>query len=79
MKTTWQCLLVCAASALMGLCTHAQTQVRLQNVIQRAPDTNAQQLNCSGTVTDAAGSPVAGATVEYWRYEGRLNRLELKK
>ena len=63
----------------MGLCTHAQTQVRLQNVIQRAPDTNAQQLNCSGTVTDAAGSPVAGATVEYWRYEGRLNRLELKK
>jgi len=79
MKTTRQFLLVCAASVLLGFCTHAQTHERLQTVIQRAPDTGAEQLNFSGTVTDTAGSPVAAATVEYWRYEGRLNRLELKQ
>ncbi len=79
MKTTRQFLLVSAAAVFLGFCTGAQTPVRLQNVIQRAPDTGAQKLNCSGTVTDTAGSSIAGATVEYWRYEGWLNRLELKK
>ena len=70
----------------MGFCTPAQTQQRLQTIIQRAPATGtnagAQKLNCSGVVTDAAGSPLAGATVEYWRYEGDrflANPLELKK
>jgi protocatechuate 3,4-dioxygenase beta subunit len=64
----------------------AQTQQRLQAIIQRAPDTGtnaaAQKSTCSGTVTDAAGNPLAGVTVEYWRYEGNpflANHLELKK
>ena len=78
MKTTRQFLLVSAVSVLLGSCMHPQTQERLQNVIQRAPDTDAQKINYSGTVTDSAGTPLAGATVEYWRYEGLLNRLELK-
>jgi len=54
--------------------------------VQKAPDTGArassQQFNCSGTVTDAAGHPLAGATVEYWRYEESRsigNPLELIK
>jgi hypothetical protein len=29
-----------------------------------------QELKRSGTVADAAGHPLAGATVEYWSYEG---------
>ena len=82
MKTTRQFLLVSAASVLLGFCAHAQTQQRLQPIIQKAPDAGpgagAQKLDASGTVTDAAGNPVAGATVEYWRYEGRLH-LELKE
>ena len=86
MKTTRQFLLVSAASVFMGFGLFAQTQQRLQTIIQRAPDTGtnaaAQKLACSGTVTDTAGKPVAGATVEYWHYEGNpflANRLELKK
>jgi protocatechuate 3,4-dioxygenase beta subunit len=82
MKMTRQILLVTAVSVFASFGVLAQTQQRLQAIIQRAPDagTNAgaQKLNCSGTVTDAAGNPLAGATVEYWRYEGRLH-LELKK
>ncbi len=42
----------------------------------------AQETNCSGTVTDAAGHPLAGATVEYWRYEGNpllANFLVMKR
>jgi protocatechuate 3,4-dioxygenase beta subunit len=82
MKMTRQFLLVSAASVLMGFCALAQTQQRLQTIIQKAPDTGsnaaAQKLTRSGTVTDAAGNPLAGATVEYWRYEGRLH-LELKQ
>ena len=86
MKTTRQFLLVSAASVLLGFCTHAQTQERLQTIIQRALATGtnaaAQKPACSGTVTDAAGNPLAGVTVEYWRYEGNpflANHLELKK
>jgi protocatechuate 3,4-dioxygenase beta subunit len=45
--------------------------------------TNAPQtFRVAGTVVDAAGKPVAGATVGYWRYEGRPplpNGLELKE
>jgi protocatechuate 3,4-dioxygenase beta subunit len=74
MKTTRHFLLVTAASVVLGVCLPAQTQMRLQSVIKRLPDSGAtgaaQQTNCAGTVTDAAGYPVAGATVEYWRYTG---------
>jgi protocatechuate 3,4-dioxygenase beta subunit len=82
MKMTRQFLLVTAVSVFASFGVLAQTQQRLQAIIQRAPDTgtntSAQKTNCTGTVTDTAGNPVAGATVEYWRYEGRLH-LELKK
>jgi protocatechuate 3,4-dioxygenase beta subunit len=85
MKMTRQFLLVSAVSVFASFGVLAQTQQRLQAIIQRAPDTgtntSAQKTNCTGTVTDTAGNPVAGATVEYWRYEGNLflaNRLELK-
>ena len=86
MKMTRQFLLVSAVSVFAGFGALAQTQQRLQAIIQRAPDTGtnaaAQKLNCSGNVTDTAGNPLAGATVEYWRYDGNpflANRLELKK
>src|ERR1017187_6299744 len=86
MKMTRQFLLVSAASVLMGFCALAQTQQRLQAIIQRAPDAGsnaaAQKLTRSGTVTDAAGNLLAGATVENWRYEGNpflATVLELKK
>jgi hypothetical protein len=86
MKMTRQVLLVSAASVFTGFCILAQTQQRLQAIIQRAPDTGtnaaAQKPTCSGTVTDTAGNPLAGVTVEYWRYEGNpflANHLELKK
>ena len=72
MNTTPQFLLVTAVSVLMGGCLHAQAQQRLQSVIQRVPDTGANveasTSKFAGTVTDSAGNPVAGATVEYWRY-----------
>jgi len=72
MKTTRQFLLVSAAVAVLGVSTNAQTLQRV--VVQKTPDTGtnaaAQKSRCSGTVTDAAGNPLAGATVEYWRYAG---------
>ena len=84
MNTIRQVLLVSASALLLGVSTRAQTLERV--VVQKAPDTgtnaSAQKFNCSGTVTDANGRPVTGATVEYWRYEGRsllLNQLELKE
>ena len=83
MKTTRQFLLVSAAVAVLGVSTNAQTLQRV--VVQKTPDTGtnaaAQKSRCSGTVTDAAGNPLAGATVEYWLYERNpflANRLELK-
>ena len=86
MNMTRKILLVTAVSVFASLGVPAQTQQRLQAIIQRAPDPGTpaatQQLNCSGTVTDAAGHPQAGATVEYWRYEGNpllANSLELNK
>jgi protocatechuate 3,4-dioxygenase beta subunit len=42
----------------------------------------AQDYNCSGAVTDAAGHPLAGATVEYWSLQGMQmlgNQMELKR
>lgn len=70
MKIERQFLLVIAASVFMGaaLCAHAQER----SAVQKAPDTgtNTQSIKWSGTIIDAAGKPVEGATVEYWRYEG---------
>jgi uncharacterized GH25 family protein len=70
MNTTWRFLLVSAAAVLLGVNTRAQMPPRA--VVQKAAETgtNDPQFKCSGTVTDAAGHPLAGATVEYWRYEG---------
>jgi protocatechuate 3,4-dioxygenase beta subunit len=63
-----------AVAMLMGVCWHAGAQQRLQTVVQRVPDTSANAdatpLKISGTITDSSGNPVAGAAVEYWRYEG---------
>src|ERR1039458_9805533 len=69
-----QFFLISAVAMLMGVCGHAGAQQRLQSVVQRVSDTRAKAdatpLKISGTITDSAGNPVAGATVEYWRYEG---------
>ncbi|MGA2749540.1 MAG: carboxypeptidase regulatory-like domain-containing protein [Verrucomicrobiota bacterium] len=63
-----QILAVCAASTLVGVWARAQ-----------APDTNTAEINCGGTVTDAAGTPVANAEVAYWRYEEWMNRIAAKE
>src|SRR5208282_935965 len=70
MKTTRRFLLVSAAAVLLGVNTNAQMLRR--GVVQTAADTgtNDAPFQCSGTVTDAAGHPLAGATVEYWEYGG---------
>jgi hypothetical protein len=73
MKTTRRFLLVYAVPVLLGVSAVVQTPGRAE--VQKAADagTNAaaQKIKCAGTVTDAAGHPLAGATVEYWRYEGK--------
>ena len=83
MKMTRQVLLVSAVSVFMGACSRTQTPEPPQTVIQQTPDAStsasAQKLDCSGTVTDTAGNLLAGATVEYWCYERRLNNLALKE
>jgi protocatechuate 3,4-dioxygenase beta subunit len=60
MKTTRQFLLVSAAGVLLSVSVCAQTQMRLQSVIQRVPnadtDATAQKTNDSGTVTNAAAA-----------------------
>jgi hypothetical protein len=74
MTTTRQILLVSAAAVFLGVNARAQTPERA--AVQKAADkgTNADATNykCSGTVTDAAGHPLAGATVEYWNYGSRV-------
>ena len=60
MKTTRQLFLTAAVCALVCAGAHLRAQ-------EPAPaGTNTAKF--SGTVMDAAGKPVAGATVEYWRY-----------
>ena len=48
--------------------------VVLAGIAASAPATAAQSQKLSGVVTDAAGNPIAGATVEYWRYAGSFSR-----
>ena len=58
-----------------------ELDAQIQKVTKEAPasvppsanvetNTAAQTVKCAGTVTDAAGHPLEGATVEYWQYEG---------
>jgi protocatechuate 3,4-dioxygenase beta subunit len=73
MKKTRRFLLVSAASVLLGFGARAQTPARpvfVNNAAVTDTGADAQKLKLAGTVTDAAGHPLAGATVEYWRYEG---------
>ena len=74
-------LLVSAAAVLFGAGCHQRVQAP-EAAAKKTAVPGAQKFNCSGIVTDAAGKPLAGATVEYWHYEG--NRFmavhaELKK
>jgi hypothetical protein len=83
MTTARQFLLVSAAAAVLGVGARAQTPERaaVQQTAEAGTNAVAPPFNCAGTVTDAAGLPLAGATVEYWRYEGNpflANVLELK-
>ena len=74
MKTTRQILLVSAAAVVLGVGCQQHAQAPEPAAVQKAadPGTNAsaQEIKCSGKVTDATGHPLAGAKVEYWRYEG---------
>jgi protocatechuate 3,4-dioxygenase beta subunit len=79
MKTTRQFLLIAAISALLGACSRTQSPESPPTSQQRAPAADTQTLKYSGTVTDAAGNPLAGATVEYWGYAGPLNQLQMKE
>ena len=76
MKMTQSLLLAAIVAALAGIPAQAQFQPRLQAIINRAPDasanTDAESQKLSGTVTDAAGQPIAGATVEYWQNAGSV-------
>ena len=59
---TWKFLLVSAAVAVLGASTPAQTPVRI--VLLHGPARTgtrpaAQTIECSGTVTDADGTPLA--------------------
>jgi protocatechuate 3,4-dioxygenase beta subunit len=67
MKTT-QLLLVASLCVLLGACSHTPTQSSKPSGGQSAAD-KAATTQATGTVTDSAAKPVAGATVEYWRYE----------
>lgn len=74
MNANRQCLLISVISLLVTVCLHAQTPQRRQTAVPSEPDTSAgtSALEVAGTVTDSAGNPIAGATVEYWRYEGNV-------
>ena len=66
---------------LAGLCLHTQAQP-VPTVVRGAPATSGETQKLSGNVTDAAGKPVAGATVEYWHAPATasaVSDLELKK
>jgi hypothetical protein len=64
MKMTRQLLLTAVVCAFVCAGAH----LRAQEPAPAGTGTNTAKF--SGTVTDAAGKPVAGATVEYWHYDG---------
>jgi protocatechuate 3,4-dioxygenase beta subunit len=66
MKTTRQIFLVAAVAALVCAGAH----LRAQETTPGGTGTNTAKF--SGTVTDADGKPVSGATVEYWHYGENL-------
>ena len=83
MKTTRRFLLVSAVAVLLGVSACVQTPGRAgaQKAADAGTNGGAQKIKCAGTVTDAAGHPLAGATVEYWSYEAKpfvANPLALK-
>jgi protocatechuate 3,4-dioxygenase beta subunit len=85
MKPTRQLLLAAAISALLGACSRQQPPETKQtasppasNVDARTANTAGDMVKVSGTVTDAAGKPLAGATVEYWDYPGPMNEWQKK-
>ena len=78
-------LLVSAASVLLGASARAQVPGQ-PAAVQKTADSDAsalaQKFNCAGTVVDAEGHPLAGATVEYWHDEGnpfQAAGMKLKK
>ena len=80
MKKTSKILFITAVSALACACLHAQ-QVRQVSAVARGA-TAGETQKLSGTVADAAGKPVVGATVEYWHAPvtaSAASELELKK
>jgi protocatechuate 3,4-dioxygenase beta subunit len=79
MKTTRQLLVIAAISMLLGACSRTQTPESPQANIPPTPAGGTNALKLSGTVTDAAGNPLAGATVEYWGYADPLNQLQMKE
>ena len=66
MKTTWQLFLIAVVAALVG----AGTYVQAQEPASGGAGTDTAKF--SGTVTDAEGKPIAGATVEYWHFGENL-------
>jgi protocatechuate 3,4-dioxygenase beta subunit len=78
MKMTRQFLLIAAFSALLGACSRSQSPEPPTANAQQTLAADKQVLKLSGIVTDTAGNPLAGATVEYWDYAGPLNQLQVK-
>jgi hypothetical protein len=70
MKTTREILLIAAFSALLGACSRSQSPETPQTNVKQTSGADAQTLKISGKVTDTAGKPAAGATVEFWSYQG---------
>jgi protocatechuate 3,4-dioxygenase beta subunit len=70
MKPTRQVLLVAAVSGLLGACSRTQSPEPPQTNTRQSSGAYTQTLKLSGKVTDAAGKPATGATVEFWNYQG---------
>ncbi len=82
MKMTRQVLLVAAVSALLGACSRSQSPETPPANARQTPGAETQTLKLAGKVVDAAGNPLAGATVEYWHAAATTSSasdLELEK